>query len=188
MRITALAALLGALVLTPSHAYSLSESLASWGNAATQELHRTYDAGQAELLLPGYSWHDPHTYTAAKRAQLNDWAIGLGWGHLRFDDAGNAEQVYALAFSDSHHDVEPVVGFAKQWIWRPFTPQLRVGAGYTIGVTSRADTMKNFPFPIVLPLLSVGYRKFTLYSTLIPRFNGSPNNGNVVFLFGGLKY
>ncbi len=188
MRLTALAALLGALVLSPCHAFALSDALGSWGNAAMQDLHATYDQGQSEVFIPGYSWHDPHTYTAAKRAQLNDWAIGLGWGRIRFDDAGNSEQVYALAFSDSHHDVEPVVGYAKQFIARPFTPNLRLGIGYTIGVTSRADTMKNFPFPIALPLLSIGYRRFTLYGTLIPRFNGSPNNGNVVFLFGGLRY
>ena len=188
MRLSTLAALFGAAALTPCHAFALSDSLGSLGSAAMQELHRTYTDGQPEFLIPGYSWHDPHTYTATKRAQLNDWAIGLGWGHLRTDDAGNTEQVYALAFSDSHHDVEPVVGYAKQWMWRPFTPKLHLGIGYTIGVTSRADTLKNFPFPIALPLLSIGYHNFTLYSTLIPRFNGSPNNGNVVFLFGGLRY
>ncbi len=188
MRIAVTGALVASAMLCPSHAFALSDSLGSWGQAAVQSLQQTYDQGSPEVLIPGYSWHDPHTYTAAKRAQLNDYAIGLGWGHMRVDSQGNTDQVYALIFSDSHHDAEPVVGYAKQWIWRPFTPNLRLGLGYTLGVTSRADVMKNVPFPIVLPLLSIGYRRLTLYSVLIPRLNGTPNNGNVVFLFGGLRY
>ncbi len=188
MRIATIAVLLGAAALCPSHAFAMTDALGSWGQAAAQQLRKTYDEGSPEWLIPGYSWHDPHTYTATKRAQLNDWAIGLGWGHTRVDSHGNIEQVYGLMFSDSHHDAEPVVGYAKQWIWRPFTPNLRLGMGYTVAVTSRADIAKNIPFPIALPLLSIGYRRFTLSGVLIPRFNGSPNNGNVVFLFGGLKY
>ncbi|OZB57781.1 MAG: peptide ABC transporter permease, partial [Thiomonas sp. 13-66-29] len=82
---------------------------------------------------------------------------------------------------------EPVVGYAKQWLWNP-VGKLKFGAGYTAGITSRADIFENIPFPIALPLLSVGYGRFTIYGTFIPRINSTLNNGNVAFFFAGYAF
>ncbi|SCC95417.1 Lipid A palmitoyltransferase PagP [Thiomonas sp. X19] len=174
------------LLLPPSsHAFGLS-SVKSWADGVGANLGNIYDNGTSDAFVSGYTWHDPGTYTAAKRAELNSHAWGLGWGKHIEDAHGNDQMVYAMVFSDSHWNAEPVIGYAKQWQWRPFDGDFKLGAGYTAAITSRADLAKNFPIPIALPLLSVGYRGLTLYSVLIPRFNGSPNNGNVAFLF--LRY
>ncbi|SBP87988.1 Lipid A palmitoyltransferase PagP (fragment) [Thiomonas delicata] len=66
--------------------------------------------------------------------------------------------------------------------------KLKFGAGYTAGITSRADIFENIPFPIALPLLSVGYGRFTIYGTFIPRINSTLNNGNVAFFFAGYAF
>jgi palmitoyl transferase len=179
------AAGLGASLLLPASAgaFDLSTSLGDWTQQASTHLQSIYQQGDDDLYVSGYTWHDPGTYTEAKRSVLNNHGWGLGWGRDRVDDAGNDEMLYALVFSDSHYNAEPIVGYAKQWVWRPDGGAFDLGIGYTAGVTSRADIAKNIPFPLALPLASVGYGHLNLYGTLIPRFNGSPNNGNVAFFF-----
>ena len=55
-------------------------------------------------------------------------------------------------------------------------------AGFTVGVTARSD-YSYIPFPAILPLVSVEYRRLALQATYIP---GGHNNGNV--LFGWLRW
>lgn len=189
MRHAFLAVLLGTGLAMPlsCQAFGLS-SVQSWAHSASQNLLNIYNNGSPDLYVTGYTWHDPSTYTEAKRSVLNARAWGLGWGKHLVDANGNDELVYALIFSDSHWNAEPVVGYAKQWLWRPFDGRFKLGAGYTAGITSRADIAKNFPIPIVLPMASVGYGDLTIYGAFLPRFNGSPNNGNVGFLFFRYAY
>ncbi len=187
MRHVLLAALLGTLLLLPATSQAgMLGSVQSWADGVGSNLSNIYNNGTPDVFIDGYTWHDPGTYTAAKRAELNSHAWGLGWGKHIEDTDGNDQMVYAMVFSDSHWDAEPVVGYAKQWLWRPFDGGFKLGAGYTAAITSRTDILNNFPIPIALPVISMGYRDLTLYSVLIPRFNGSPNNGNVAFFF--LRY
>ena len=179
MRPIVLAAFLGMLMLLPPTSQA---GVMYWADRATQNLTNIYDNGTPDLFVTGYTWHDPATYTAAKRAQLNSHAWGLGWGKHIIDANGNDEMIYAMMFSDSHRNAEPVVGYAKQWLWDP-VGALHFGAGYTAGITSRADIFKNIPFPIALPLVSVGYGRFTLYGTFLPKVTSTLNNGNVAFFF-----
>ena len=183
MRLSLLAALLAAmLMLAPASQASVLGSAQNWADGVGQNLANIYDNGNSSLFVSGYTWHDPATYTAAKRATLNSHAWGLGWSRQLTDANGNDQMVYAMIFSDSHRNAEPVVGYAKQWLWRP-VGKLHFSAGYTAGITSRADIFNNIPFPIALPLLSVGYGRFTIYGTFIPRINSTLNNGNVAFFF-----
>ena len=184
------AALVGAFVASfaPLSQASVLSGINAWASSVTNHLGTIYDQGGTELLVPGYTWHDPGTYTAAKRATLNSHAWGIGLSRNLTDAQGDQELVFAMMFSDSHYNAEPMVGYAEQWNWRPFSGDFRLGAGYTVAVTSRADIMRNVPFPLALPLASVGYGKFTLYGTFLPRFNGSPNNGNVAFFFAGYNF
>lgn len=160
----------------------------SWVSQAQAHLWDIYEQGQPELFVTGYAWHDPHTYSAAKLATLNSHAWGFGAGKRLVDADGNDEMVYAMVFEDSHRDAEPVAGYAKQWIWRPDDGALSLGAGYTAGITSRADIMNNIPFPIVLPLVSLGIGTLRLYGTFIPRISDKLNNGNVGFLFASIQF
>ena len=183
MRLSLLAALLAAmLMLAPASQASVLGSAQNWADGVGQNLANIYDNGNSSLFVSGYTWHDPATYTAAKRATLNSHAWGLGLSRQLTDANGNDQMVYAMIFSDSHRNAEPVVGYAKQWLWRPMG-KLHFGAGYTAGITSRADIFNNIPFPIALPLLSVSYGRFTLYGTFLPKVSNTLNNGNVAFFF-----
>ena len=169
-------------LLSPSSQAFGLDAMRNWADRADQHLTNIYDTGTPDVFFTGYTWHDPATYTAAKLATLNSHAWGLGWGKHLADANGNDEMVYAMMFSDSHRNAQPVVGYAKQWLWRP-VGDLHFGAGYTAGITSRADIFNNIPFPIALPLVSVGYGRFTLYGTFLPKVTSTLNNGNVAFFF-----
>ena len=159
-----------------------------WFSEAGSHLKDIYQQGQPELFVTGYAWHDPHTYTAAKLATLNSHAWGFGAGKRLVDADGNDEMVYAMVFADSHRKAEPVVGYAKQWIWRPAQGPISLGAGYTAGLTSRTDILNNIPFPIVLPLFSLGIGAMRLYGTFLPRITHKLNNGNVAFFFASFQF
>ncbi len=179
--------LVAAFAAPSCHAGVLADG-EGWISQASSHLQRVYDQGQTRVFLTGYAWHDPHTYTAAKRAQLNSDAWGFGAARRLADADGNEELVYAMVFSDSHRKAEPVVGYAKQWIWRPEGGPISLGAGYTAGVTSRADILNNIPFPIALPLLSLGIGRVRLYGTYLPKVNNKLNNGNVAFFFASVRF
>ncbi len=178
---------LAALCSAPCMAGALSATK-DWLGSVSQHLQNIYQQGQPDLFLTGYTWHDPRTYTAAKLAVLNSRAWGFGAGKHLVDADGNDEMIYAMVFSDSHRNAEPVVGYAKQWDWRPDDGTFTLGAGYTVGVTSRADIIHNIPFPIVLPLVSVGIGPVRLYGTFLPRVSSHLNNGNVAFFFARIAF
>ena len=159
-----------------------------WLAGVRDHLQTIYTQGQPDLFLTGYTWHDPHTYTAAKLATLNSHAWGFGGGKHLVDSQGNDEMVYAMVFSDSHRNAQPVVGYAKQWDWHPDGGPLVLGLGYTAAVTSRADIFNNIPFPIALPLVSIGIGAVRFYGTYLPRVSSNLNNGNVAFFFGRIAF
>ncbi len=159
-----------------------------WLAGVQRDLADIAEHGQPALLLTGYTWHDPGTYTAAKRATLNSRAWGLGYARHLLDARGNDQMLYAMVFSDSHRNAQPVVGYARQWDWRPAAGPLVLGAGYTAAVTSRADILHNIPFPIVLPVASVGVGRLRLYGTFLPRVSNHLNNGNVAFFFASVAF
>jgi palmitoyl transferase len=162
-------------------------SVSDWAQSTWHTAVATARHGKDDLYFSGYAWHDPGTYTAEKRATLNSRAWGVGFGRHRSDAAGNEDMVYALVFSDSHWNAEPVVGYAHQWMYFDDSP-VGLGLGYTLAVTSRADIFNNIPFPIALPLASIRFGRFSLYGTFIPKVNDKLNNGNVAFFFGRYEF
>ncbi len=100
----------------------------------------------------------------------------MGLGKYRFDDDGDWNGFYAVAFSDSHRRIEPVVGLGFQKMWRP-TDNFRLGAGYTLGLTMRED-LHFIPIPVIAPIFPVEYKQLALQSTYIP---GGDGNGNILF-------
>ena len=151
---------------------------APWVKHACHRLHQIWNQGDTELYLTGYAWHNRYTYPAYKISRYNELAWGGGFGKGFYDEDGDWHGLSAFAFLDSHKKVEPVAGYAFIKIAR-LNEQTRLGAGYSILVTSRQDIFHGIPFPGVLPWLTLTYRKATLAATYIPGASGA---GNVVFI------
>lgn len=139
-------------------------------------LSQTWRSRNYELYIPANTWHNRNYYSAEKIDSYNEQPWGLGVGKYRFDDDGDWNALYVMAFADSHNKIEPIVGYGFQKMWRP-TDNFRLGAGYTVGVTIR-DEMHYVPIPVIAPLVSVEYKQLSLQSTYIPGGNG---NGNILF-------
>ena len=81
-----------------------------------------------------------------------------------------------MAFLDSHSDIEPIAGYGFQKVWRA-SDNVRLGIGYTAGVTLRASS-DYIPIPVLAPLLSIKYKQGALQSIYILDGNGY---GNILF-------
>jgi palmitoyl transferase len=147
----------------------------------------TYEHGENGILLSGYAWHLPSTWTAEKRAELNPSAWGGGFVRTVEDADGDSHSVFVLAFHDSHHHIQWNLGYEHSTYWASRDgPQ--PGLGYTVALVQRPDIAGGVPFPAVLPLASLRYRQATLYATYIPTLNGGINNGSIVYLFGRVTF
>lgn len=125
---------------------------------------RHFRDGDAGLLLPFFTFHPAFEYP--NRNNNNNYPYGVGYARTLIDEKDNERIVYALAISDSHYDIQPMLGWA--WLARwPFAGNVKAGLGYTAFLTARADA-KYFPFPAILPLASIGTDRVTFYGTWIP--------------------
>ncbi len=136
---------------------------------ANQHVVKTYQDGSWDLYLTGYTWHSGATFS---KKNLNARAYGGGLGKHWTDENGNQDLIYAFTFLDSHKDLEPVVGYAHQWFTRPID-SLSFGAGFTAGFTARADILHYLPIPLLLPVGSIRFNKFSLMTTIVPRRRGA---------------
>src|SRR5260364_371201 len=66
--------------------------------------------GVRDLYISGYVWHAPDGFTREDRGRLNAYAYGAGFGKRRIDANGRESLIYALVFSDSHYDPQPIAG------------------------------------------------------------------------------
>ena len=158
--------------------YNSCQKWRSWPKHVCQRLHQIWYQGNTELYMTGYAWHNRYTYEASKLSRYNELAWGGGFGKGFYDEDGDWQGFSAFAFLDSHKNVEPVVGYAFIKILH-LNENTRLGAGYSILVTSRVDIWHSIPFPGVLPWVTVNYRKATLAATYIP---GAAGAGNVLFI------
>jgi outer membrane protein W len=125
---------------------------------------RNFKNGDAGLLLPFFTFHPAYKYP--NRNDNNNYPYGVGYVRNFVDEKDNERLVYALAFSDSHYDIQPVLGWA--WLARwPLFGSVKGGLGYTAFLTARADA-NYFPFPAILPLASIGTDRVTFYGAWIP--------------------
>ncbi|MHB8492971.1 MAG: lipid IV(A) palmitoyltransferase PagP [Casimicrobiaceae bacterium] len=155
---------------------------APFANACTR-LVDTYDYGRSGVLIPGYSYHLPFTWSPARRAQLNKDAWGLGLIRTTEDPDGDTHSVYALVFRDSHKHAQWNLGYEYATYWGPRNG-VQPGLGYTAVIVQRPDIFGGTPFPALLPIASLRYRDATLSATWIPTLNGGLNHGSTVFVFG----
>lgn len=140
-------------------------------------LSQTWQSPNYELYIPVNEWHNRSFYSSGEVKKYNEQAWGLGVGKYRFDEDGDWNALYGMAFLDSHSKVEPIVGYGFQKMWRP-TDNFRLGAGYTVGFTLRANSHYLSPIPVILPLASIEYKRIAVQSTYVPGYGG---NGNILF-------
>ena len=143
-----------------------------------QGLHQIWFEGKNEVFIPSYAWHNRYYYSREKIGNYNENPWGLGFGKSFYDEHHNWHSLYAMAFLDSHKNVEPFVGYAFAKII-PLGEYASIGPGLTLGLTSRPDILHSIPFPGVLPLVSMTYRRASMTFIYIP---GSHNIGNVLFI------
>jgi lipid IVA palmitoyltransferase len=136
--------------------------------------------GNYDFYFTGFAWHNRYAYDKERVLSFNELAWGGGFGKGFYDEDGDWHGLYTLGFSDSHKNLEPVVGYAFLKVAQ-LHKNLRIGGGYTLLVTARKDMWKNRPFPGMLPWFSLNYKQASLLATYIP---GSFGAGNVLFLMG----
>lgn len=163
----------------PVQAQTLGSAISSGWQTFSDKVSTTWNEPQQyDLYVPAITWHNRATYDREHINKYNERPWGAGGGISRFDEKGNWNGLYVMAFKDSFNKWEPFGGYGWEKIWRPLNDSdFRLGLGYTAGVTAR-DNWKYIPVPAVLPLASIGYSKATFQMTYIP---GTHNNGNVYF-------
>ena len=140
------------------------------------ELSQTWQSQDVELYVPINTWHNRNFYESEDIDNFNERPWGIGAGKYRYDENGDWHGIYAMAFLDSHSEIEPIVGYGFQKVWR-VSEYVRLGLGYTLGVTVRQD-FDYVPIPLLLPLFSVKYKQVALQSTYVP---GGYGHGNILF-------
>ena len=147
-----------------------------WFADAWEGSKRIFQDGQSGLLLPFFTYHPPYNYP--NRLQQNPYPWGAGFARTVIDSSDNERMVFLLAFSDSHYDVQPMLGYA--WIARwPLVAGLKGGLGYAAFLTARADA-NYLPIPAALPLASIGTDRVALYGTWVP-------TADVLFFFARIS-
>jgi palmitoyl transferase len=155
----------------------------SWVDKGCRRVVDTYRHGGNSLLVSGYEWHVPATWTPEARARENEKAWGAGWARSREQPNGDTENVFLLVFSDSHRHAQYNLGYTWTTYWGA-REGLQPGLGYTAAVIKRPDIANGWPVPVVLPLFTLRYQKFELLSTYIPTVGGGVNHGSVLYVFG----
>ncbi|MFM2446617.1 MAG: hypothetical protein RI936_1064 [Pseudomonadota bacterium] len=149
-----------------------------WFGDAWKGFKTTAAEGRNGLLVPMYTWHPTPSYN--NRSEQNSYTWGAGISRTMIDDRGNERMVYALAFSDSHYDFQPMVGYGWVARWALGGSGVYGGLGYTAGLTIRSDVGYVVPIPYLVPMASLGTDVFTMYAAYVP-------GSNVAFVFSRLQ-
>lgn len=157
-----------------------------WVNKGCRHVVDTYTNGNNELLVSGYSWHLPWTWTSERRAEENEWAWGGGLARTVDRPDGDSESVFFLIFKDSHSQAQYNLGYAWRTYWGE-REKIQGGLGFTAMIIERPDIAGGWPVPVLLPLFTVRSQKVEALTTYIPRFGGGVNHGSVLYLFGKIS-
>jgi len=153
------------------------ENWPKWLRSVCLRPYQTWTEGDNELYLSGYAWHNRYYYDSDRLPRYNELAYGGGLGKSFYDEKGNWHGLAAIAFLDSHKNLEPAAGYVYLKELH-FTENARVGVGYALLATVRPDVFRGIPVVGPLPWMSITYRRFSITGTYVP---GSRNIGNVVF-------
>lgn len=155
------------------------------------EVKTVYNKGDDRLFVSGYAYHGRHTYTREKIAKLNENAWGLGWSKsLREkNEYGTMEHrsVYGFVISDSHKDPQYMLGYSLEKAYY-FNKDWYIAAGLAPMIVRREDMFNKLPFPAIFPLMSIGNQTAELRAVYIPRLSKNLGNGDVLYIFGSIKF
>lgn len=131
-----------------------------------------------DLYFPFIAWHNDLMYHTSYENKYNEHPWGGGIGKSVKDDDGDTHMVFAMAFLDSHDEVQPIAGYAymKNW-YLDDKDEWSVGVGYALGLTAREE-WNWIPFPGLLPIFGIEYKGIAIQGSYIP---GTYNHGNVLF-------
>jgi len=155
----------------------------AWIETGCRHVADTYQQGGNALLVSGYEWHIPATWSPERRAMENEKAWGGGVARSLERPNGDTENVYFLVFKDSHRQAQFNLGYSWSTYWLDRSG-VQPGLGFTALVVQRPDIANGWPVPVVLPLFSLRYKQVELFSTYIPKLNGGINHGDVLYFFG----
>ncbi len=68
------------------------------------------------------------------------------------------------------------------------TDTLNFGIGYVAAPTSRRVIAGGFPVPMLPPLASIHNKDYSLMGACAPRLSKKQDNGDVLFLFGHIRF
>lgn len=154
-----------------------------WWSSTKENANHILNQGKTLIYISLVAWHDRNTYSPESIDQINEKAYGLGVGRSIINKNGNKEALYLNAHLDSHGMVEVESGYSWQKIFRP-SNNIKIGVGYSAGLTSRTDIADRIPIPYILPLASIEYAdSISLEAILIPKLDNGINHGNVVFIY-----
>ena len=148
-------------------------------DTAVNEVTTVARQGTAEFYLPLHTHHMRWAYTKEKIDSYQETPYGLGYGRGYLDTKGNWRGLYLMGFQDSHYKPQWLAGYGWKTYWH-LSDALKLGLGYTAGMTTRSDIGHYFPMPLVLPIGSVEYRATALEATYVP---GGQGNGNILFFW-----
>lgn len=175
----------GALSLAPAaHADDGQSSL--W-QATKDHVANIWDQGDNAIYLSGVAHHGRSTYTKEKLNELNEHAWGLGYGRTLRNGRGDDESLYGFVVKDSHRHPQYMAGYAYEWVFPVARTGLELGLGGTAMLMSRQDYLNSVPFPVPLPLASIGTKKGKVMFAYVPRLSGNKNNGDVLLIFGRIE-
>lgn len=153
-----------------------------WPQRIGNQFQKIWRQGNTDLYMTGYAWHNRYLYTQERLAvghyNENAWGGGLGKGLI--DEDGDWQGLYAIAFLDSHKNVEPWGGYAFLKTAH-LDNNVSLGAGFTVALTMRPDIFHNIPFPAATPLVNISFKRLSLFAAYVP---GHQNIGNILFMFG----
>lgn len=151
-----------------------------WFQRAWAPVQNVWDKGSTELYLPLVTYHVRSNYTPQQIEGYQERPLGFGIGRSLYNEKGNYEGIYAIAFEDSHFKPEFHIGYTWKATWRP-VEDLRLGLGATAFIFMREDIASYTPLPGILPLASIGYKNFSLEGTYVP-------GSQVFFLYGKWEF
>ncbi|MCL2657487.1 MAG: phospholipid:lipid A palmitoyltransferase [Betaproteobacteria bacterium] len=169
---------------TPLDSTSTTTDAPWYASAWNTAVARTTDIvtnGGWDFYQPVRTYHMPFAYTAEQRDRYNDVPLpGFGIGRGKFLDNGNWEGIYAMGFRDSNSKPSWMAGYAYRWLWDAPSINAHYGVGATAFLMSREDYFDYFPFPAILPMVTLGFRNVSFEATYVP---GKRGNGNVLFMW-----
>ncbi len=173
------------LALAPA-AHAEDNQYSLWQSAKDRAAN-IWNQGDSELYLSGVAHHGRSTYSTEKLNELNEHAWGLGYGKTLRNDKGDDESLYGFVIKDSHRHPQYMAGYAYEWVFPIAKTGLEVGLGGTAMLMSRQDYLNSVPFPVPLPLASIGTKKGKIMFAYVPRLSANKNNGDVLLIFGRIE-